>query len=339
VRNQLFWGAILVVLGAGEAQALTFGGTSTQGLSMDAGIEVYGRGRTRRPDGGEVTWDAQLTRARLKLSFRYGTWIRADLEPDFGGGEVDLADAFLAITPIQPLEIRLGQAKTPFGVLEIEGRWRLPAIRRGLISDVVMDRLGFGRRKFGGKLSWKERSLLFKPELELGIYADSGEDQPEDIAGRLSAKLTKGLEVHLSGYSRAGAGTGDARGHAGAVSALFDRKAWYLTGEFLAGRARLLSVTGVSTGVDANFLGVRLLGSYRFKPSDDHWLEPFLGGELYDPNLSTRDDRNVAYRLGLNYWWIKRFRLAAEYERQTGELGAVARGQSTVSVFAGIRLE
>ncbi len=331
----------LAVLGSSApAEALTLGSTSAASrTALRVGVQVFARGRGRKADGGELGGEAELTRARLKTSFRYGRWLRADVEPDFGGAQADLADVFLRVTPIPELDLQVGQAKSPFGLLEIEGRWRLPVITRGIVSDVVRDRLGFGGRHFGTRLRWRGRGLPLRPELELGAYGDDATALGDDVTGRLALRLTKGLHVHLAGSSRVGAAVAGARGHLGALSALFDRRGWWLAGEAQLGRVRLTGRDGLDAGVDATILTARLVAARRFTLPAELILEPFLGAELLEPNLATRDDLGVGLRAGLNLLWHERLRLGLELDRQLGQTGAIIGDRTSFTGFLGLSLE
>ena len=324
---------------APSASAFEIRTSSVSLLALDVGGQVFTRARGRRPDGGRMDFAFDLSRARIKASFRYGAFIRADIEPDFAGAEADLGDVFLQVAPTEFVDVRLGQAKAPFGELELLGRWRMPVQSRGIVSDVVADRLGFGRRKFGGRLRLRGRALPLRPELEVGVYGPEGDTLGEDVAARLALRLLKGLHVHAAFESVNGAKTDGGHGHAGSVSALYDRKGWFGLVEVLPGRARLLSAAGLATGVDATFLAVRAVGAVRFSVPHDLALEPYLSLELLEPNLSTRDDMSFAGRGGVNLLWLDRFRFGVELDRQTGQAGSVVPSRTTLAFFAGVALE
>ena len=327
--------ALALVLAPSSASALTVG-TST--LTLEVGAQVFARARGRAADGGAYAWDMSLTRARLKLSMRYGAWLRADIEPDFGGADVDLADVFLELAPVEPLAVRVGQHKVPFGTLESMGRFGMPSLTRGLVSDIVADRLGFGGRKFGAKAEWRQRDLPLKPGLELGAYGEQGATIGDDVALRLGVRALKGLDAELAGVSKDAALTDAGRGHVGALSAVYDKKGALGVVELMAGRTRLLSASGVTTGVDATFLAARLLAAYRFGLGD-LGLEPFFGADLFEPNLATADDLGLGLRGGVNLVWLERLRVGAEADRQMGQVGAVSANRSSFTFFLGVNLE
>lgn len=310
-----------------------------EGFAINFGGQLYIRGRGRRPDGGETRWSSDLQRARLKTRLSYGDWIRVDIEPDFGGANADLADAYLQVMPTKELSVRVGQHKAPFGVLELESRWRMPVLTRGLVSEVVSDRLGFGRRKFGARVRWRDKSLPLKPDVQLGAYGPQGDEITEDLAALVRLRLAKKLYVAVTGYSRRGAATDDRRGNFAAVFVSYDRKGWYAAGEVQLGRVKLLSATGLETGLDATMFTARGVVGRRFEIVEDFEVEPFLAGDLIDPNASTRDDIAVAFRLGFNAHWRERLRIGAEWGRNTGQVGAIVNPSSALILFLGTSLD
>lgn len=335
--------ALLLLLVPATAEAYSFGSeTSSTGqdtFELRVGAQMFLRARARRPDRGSINEEWDIQRARLKTSFRYGEWLRVDIEPDFGGTSADLADVFLQVNPVKGVDVRIGQAKAPWGIVEIEGRWDLPVLTRGTISEVISDRIGFGRRKFGARLRWRGKKLPMKPSVEVGTYGQQGVEIGDDFAARVGFRPLKKLRVHVYGYSRKGAQTDGRRGHGAALSVLYDRRGLYLLGEVQTGRVRLLSRTGIETGVDATFLGARAIAGYELKVAEDFGLEPFLAGDALDTNLSTRDDIAVGFRLGFNAWWRKRLRLGVQWGRETGQLGAVTRPASALIVLLGAVLD
>lgn len=331
-------GMAIVGLSA-QAEALTVVDIKTSSISMDLAGEVYGRFRARSIADEAFETPFDLSRARLKFSFRFGPWLRADVEPDFGGAQADLADVFLQIRPVEMLDVRIGQAKVPFGFLESAGRWRLPIQRRGMVNNIVFDRLGFSVRQIGARARVRLPQVALRPKVEVGVYGDPDNTFAEHAAARASLRLSKGLRLALAGYTVARAADNDARGYAGALSILMDKKGWFTGGEIQVGRARLLAATGLDPGQDASFLAARAIAAYRFDLGPSFTLQPYLSLELYEPNLSTSADLSFSGRGGLNLVWLKRLRLGVEADYQDGQPGAVVLKQTIVTGFVGVRLE
>lgn len=324
---------------AGEAAALTVIDVKTSSLSLDIGAQVFARTRTRKIDDGDFDTRFELARARLSVSMRFGPWLRADLEPDFAGGQADIADVFLQIAPVAELDLRIGQAKVPFGFLESTGRWRVPSLRRGMINSIVFDRLGFQVRQLGARARIRLPQVALRPIVELGIYGTPDDTFTDHGAGRASVRLMKGTRLALAGYTAGKAAAGDKRGYAGALSFLVDRKRLFAGAEVQLGFARLLAATGLEPGVDATYLAARAIAAYRFEVGSYVELEPYAAVELFEPNLSTRDDLSYAGRAGLNVYCLRWLRMGIEADYQAGQTGAVVLDEVIITGFAGVRLE
>ena len=207
----------------------TSSGASSAGKEnsrIEFGGQMFLRARGKRADQGEMNFDYGIQRARLNLVLIYNEHLKLNIEPDFGGADADFADVFIELTPIKDLDFRVGQAKTPYGVFESTGRWKLPALRRGMIHDIVTDRYGFGGRRLGAKtrMKWKGESL--SSALELGVYTEDVADQAPDAAARLTLqpKFAKGLKIQASTYARADARIDEKHGYVGAFGFLYSIK-------------------------------------------------------------------------------------------------------------------
>lgn len=308
-------------------------------VRLDLGGEIYVQSKGRRPDGGEMNFDFAVKRARLNMAFYFAKTLKLKFEPDFGGAEVDLADVYLEVRPSEIFDIRVGQAKTPYGVFETMGRWKLPSMRRGMIHDLITDRHGFGGRRLGARLRARFKSWAFSPTFELGSYTDDVAERGPDGAARMSFKLSKKLSLQAAGYARAAALSDEGYGRIGALSAVYNKKEIWLAGEVLLGRSKLLRSDGFESGQDATFWGARALLSFQKKFEEDFLFGPYLGGEFLDTDIRTRADTGVAYRVGLNFLWKKMYRMAVEFDRQTGEEAFPNPARSTLTVLVGGRLE
>lgn len=322
-----------------SAQALTVVDIKTSSTTLELGAEVYGRLRARQI--GDASFEApfDLSRARLKFSVRFGSWLRADVEPDFGGAQADIADVFLQVRPVKRFDVRLGQAKVPFGFLESASRWRLPSLRRGMVNNIVFDRLGFSVRRVGVRARLRLSKATLRPTIEAGVYGEPDNTFAEHAAGRMSIRLRKGTRLALAGYSVARASENDARGQAGAVSLLMNTKAVFAGSEVQMGRASLLAATGLNPGQDATFIAARAIGAYRFDLGPDFTLQPYALVEIFEPNLNTSDDLSYSGRAGVNLVWLERLRMGIEGDYQDGQSGAVVLKQIIATAFVGVRLE
>lgn len=319
-------------------------------VTVALGGELFARARATRESGGDFEKSYALNRARLSLTLRYQDVLRLTLEPDFssalcqsGGAlcdDAEISDAFADVSPNDTFDARIGQAKTPYGVLETTSAWRLPAHRRGLVSDLVEERLRFGGRKLGIKTRVRLRELPLKPSIELGAYTDVDRAFDEDFALRAILKPWKGGEVQLQGYVERDATTAGDAAPAGALAVLHDKGAIYAAIEAQLGRARLLTLTG-DAGLDSTFFAFRALAAYSFALDRQKRFElaPFAGFDAFDPNIATQDDVGFEVRGGLNFYFMRMFRASIEVDRRTAQRAFPAPARTVVSFLFGASLE
>lgn len=340
----LFSLALGASLGARPEVALAFPLVSTSSdapgaLRAEAGLQLFARVAAEKSPDSDWTNRYSLQRARLQLSAEVGDFVQVVLEPDFAGVDADLADAYLRVRPIKALDFTVGQHKTPFGVFESISRWRLPSLTRGMISEIVFNRLAFGDRKLGAMARLRLKSLPLKPSLEAGAYGDFSTATGADGAGRLTARLLKDAEVALSVYHLAGGLVGGGHSNAGALAFEWDRGGWFLAIELILGRARLLSARGLPSERDATFLTGRGLFSIDLEPIDSLVIEPFMGVGWMDPNVRTRDDQGLELLGGANLRFTSFLRLGLQASWQAGQQAFVASDLVRLMVFAGASLE
>lgn len=308
-------------------------------LRFEAGAQVFARGLFTAADNASFDPKWGLTRARLSLDVHLDPYLRVLIEPDFGGAEADLADVFLEVQPSDAFEVRVGQAKVPFGVLETLGRFHLPVLRRGMINDVISDRIGAGGRRFGlfGRLKLSDVPL--KPSLEISVHPASLDPEDVDGAVRAAVRPIKGLTVHAAGYTRAGAALGGDNAWFGALSALFDRRHVFVAAEVQLGRYQLLLRDGTRANLDATLWDARLVAAYEVPIVPDLDVQPYVAVEVMDPNTATGEDRGAALKGGLNLFFLDALRVGAEIERQASERGFLSPQATRITVLAAVKLE
>ncbi len=319
-------------------------------LRAEVKAAVFTRLRGVRADGGTWASDASLTRARMKLDLRLGRWLRANLEPEFrnlispgaepSSSNVDLADIFLEVRPISALRFRVGQMKVPFGAFERPGRFELPVINRGLISQ-VLDRtpLDFVGRRFGLETRLRLKRVPLSPELVVGGYGDLEGPPSEDFGFDLSARLLKGGRLHLSGMSTRTSGGVDGRGYSGGLGFQYQRKAIFAIVEVLLGGSVGLLPNPARADDMSSFFGVRGMFGYTLGLSGTLELQPYLAAELMDPNLQTTDDLGTGLRGGLNLIWLRALRVGLELDRYAVQAAFIVHQSTRLTLFVGVSLE
>ena len=346
----------LSLLWAGSAEALPLlarTSSTAEGfgpLQAEVKAAVFTRLRGVLADGGTWASDASLTRARMKLDLRLGRWLRANLEPEFrnqispgaepSSSNVDLAEFFLEVRPISAFRFRVGQMKVPFGAFERPGRFELPVINRGLVSQ-VLDRtpLDFVGRRFGLEARVRLKEVPLSPELRVGGYGDLEGPPNEDFGFDLSARIMKKGRLHLSGMSSRSSGGVDGRGYAGGLGFEYRRKAIFTIVEVLLGRSVGLLPNPARAGDSSTFFGVRGFFGYSFALADAFDLQPYVAAELMDPNLETTDDLGTGLRGGVNLIWLRALRLGLEFDRYAVQAAFIVPQSTRLTLFLGVSLE
>lgn len=159
---------------------------------------------------GEEVVGSQFEERRLRVGVEVGVgeWVTAKIEPDFAGGRVRLADAFVAIELDPVASLRVGKMKRPFSLLELTSSTRILPIERGarirglgpLLEAqgstaaavagehyALLDALGYVGRDIGAALFGRLGPLGY----EVGVYNGSGADagdvnDAKTVAGRLT---------------------------------------------------------------------------------------------------------------------------------------------------------
>lgn len=331
-----------VLLGAAPAHALELARTSSLAdgppVRVELGASLYLRVTGEQTPGSDWTRAFALQRAKLGFSVRWGDVLRADIEPDFGGGAVGVRDAFLEIQPTRAFDVRIGRQKSPHGFLDNLSRWELPSLGRGLWNDVLVDRLGFGGRQVAVLPRLRLKDAPLKPWVVAGVLGDLSSDAGADAAAAMGAKLSKGLDVQASWHHRAGARVDGGHGNAVALAVAYDRGPWFVLLEGSLGQARRLRQDGRASDHDAAFVAARARVAVRLELSEHLSLEPVVGGELLDPELTAGSDLGFEVLGGASVRWYDLLRVGVEAGAQLGQARFVVADRVQLVAFVGVEL-
>ncbi len=307
-------------------------------ISVDIGGQLFLRFEGDKVPDADWGKAYELQRAQIALNVRWGTFMRLQIETDFGGGSVGLRDAFIELEPTRELELKVGRVKSPHGLLDITSRWNLVSLSRGLWNDILVDQLGFGDRQLSVLPKLRLRDLLLKPWVTFGVLGDLSTDAGADLAGAAGVKLSKALDVQASWHHRAGALVDGSHGNAVAVAAVYDRKWLYAMAEGTLGHARLLRRDGRVSTRDATFAAGRARVAVRIPLAEGVSLEPVIGGELLDPDVSAGS--NLGYEIlgGASLRWWDALRFGLEVDAQLGQDRFVVLDRTTLTAFLGANL-
>jgi hypothetical protein len=291
---------------------------------------------TRASGGIEARGDSlrlTLPSARIGLEYQLLPRVSMEIEGDLADNSL-IKDAFVHARS-KRLRARAGQFKMPLSAITLESPWTLPVARRGIIQDLLEDRMSLVGRRPGFLVSVRGGGGL-DPELSLSAFQGSfltGDAEDTDVepletgldAQNLVARLSVtpgGQELALHGERVSTNGFQGRRRHfwAGGADATLDDpfgarglRAWL---EVLAGQTFYIDNL---TARDATFASARAIVARRWggREQGAAFAEPFAQAGLLDPDLDGGQDRLVELVLGVNVGWWRTFRATVQVERGT----------------------
>jgi hypothetical protein len=271
----------------------------------------------------------EVKRARLKASWRPERWMLAMIQIDVAealelGGSI-LRDAYVHLSPLDQLQIRVGQFKKPFSGLELQSPGKLRVIERGPGVKYIAEDLLYGDRDLGVQLSGRLVKSV-KLDYEIGVFNGSGPDIDEmdnskDLVARVQMRPIKQLELGANLSVKLFSDPAD-RQPAWALAAGGDVrlqiKGFRLFAEALAAadHAAYVTDTTVTPESTPNAYVFLAMASYRhkFKTGVRFALEPAFKVELFDPNSIYAADHIWVLTPGVNAYLGKYFKLMLDGE-------------------------
>lgn len=301
-------------------------GTPWGTLALDG--RLFLEARAESPPGGPVRVEPSIDRARAKLGFQSG-WLKALVELELTAPAIK--DAYLR-AKAGPIRVRLGRMKPPVSAIELESIWDLPIATRGLVHEVLADRLRIAEHATGAQIEWRGRGRL-DPAARLGAFtgksaafveaADGGGRQ--HVAPRTSGAVRFSLSTDAVAIGAFIAGSSehhpasDARAQHYAVGADFIHA---LALGALSLRVWADAVFG-TTFIDHNpfdereatFAAGRAIASIGRTRLEPLAFETFVMAEILDPALAIREDLGAELRGGVQLRPGERLRITLEASR------------------------
>lgn len=193
----------------------TLAGQVVEISARDAQIRFGGRLHsqlaTSSAEEGKST-DFFTRRARLTIDVRISPLLDARVQPDFGGGRLELKDAYFRLDFDRGFRLSVGQFKRAFDLFELDSSTDIVIVERTGRIDGVDGCAGPGGTcafsRFTEKLAYSDRDIGLKADGSLGerlSYAatltngtgtgGSDENSGKSLAGRVSVRLAKGVVV------------------------------------------------------------------------------------------------------------------------------------------------
>lgn len=235
---------------------------------------------------GDPASELFIRRARIEVGVRVSDRVSGVIQPDFGGGEVELKDAYLRIDATPAFGLMVGRAYRPFGLMEQTSSKRILTVERGLRirglsgtdAYALVSGLGYSNRDVGlqvvGAPEDAPLGLAYRAGVFRGpLHGAVGPRESYQYAGRVTLTPAEALTLGAGWSSRhfdEPVGTDLRRGHAVEVDL-----EW---GTFAPGPHVLAELVWAETDpfADRDLFGVHVWAAWRSEPLDDAgtMLEP-----------------------------------------------------------------
>jgi hypothetical protein len=287
--------------------------------------------------------DLSVPTARVSLHYHSPMeWLTAVAEIDISG-KPDMKDGYVQAKDAH-FTVRAGQFKVPVAAMESTSPWTLPLVRRGLLHDVLTDRMDYGGRRPGVVVGWRDRTIGLHPRLTIGAFQGSymskdptpleRDTDPlnamkmpsQTVVGRAEIEVL-GADVGVYYENRVGSPAvfqTDRYWSAGGdifYEHVFDNGGFRVWIDGMAGSSWYELETKRPDGKPAIFSAVRALVAYRFGGVADEsfYVEPYALGAALDPDTEVTSDLLYEGVVGVNVGYWKRARLTLQGEVNKGQ--------------------
>lgn len=304
--------------------------------AVEYGARLFVRDTLSRIDApGEDIWrhERSIDQARVFATFERGI-VRLALEVELSGGDAELKDTAIRLSPTRFFEIEAGRFKAPMSVVWLESKWRLPSTERGILSELRQDdrALPFGGLRADGVRIELRPRIALDPRLTAAIVhnplatgatpLDPTEEVTQDLFARLELEPTTFLRAAASfavvGTTRQ-AGDISTYEHVplGGLEARLVTRSVGVWIEGFVGRSFLYQADGSSSGT---FVAGRVLVAPRIRPGAGvRRIEPFAAASVLDPTGDVSGDRVVELGGGSSLAFGDDWRLQLDVAHRLGE--------------------
>jgi hypothetical protein len=248
----------------------------------------------------------ELRRARLELAVRTNPVVSARLQPEFGGGQVALRDAYVQFDLSPAAQLRVGNAFRPFGLIAQTSSVLILPVERGarirgapaLEHYNLLQGLGYADRDVGIQLRGAPSGAPLGLSYGVGVFNGpvqgvAGDHVSMQYVGRVGAVLTPAVRVGAGlsrrDFVRQGATPAEVTLRAGTAWEVDLEYGGYMPGvhlvaELAAGDQDPFSVLD---GAPARFRAAQLWAGYRTPSLGSRItnVEPLLRVSHGDPDL------------------------------------------------------
>lgn len=327
------------------ASAVALAGAAAQ--TLQAQIEVTARsaqvrfgGRlhsqfaTSSAQGGKAT-DFFTRRARLTLDISVSELLDARVQPDFGGGELDLKDAYFRLNLDPRIRLSLGQFKRAFDIFALDSSTDIVVVERTGRINGAGGCSGPGGicafSRFTEKLAYSDRDIGFKADGSVGERvrymatltngtgtSGADENSGKSVAGRLSVRLAGGVSISANLSRHDFVRESGTAGTATAVGADLEiggfRDGTHLQVGLVGGANWRLEASSAD-GIPRFLTGQAILSRYiPLKGESLAGIEPMARVSWGDPDRTTADDAGLLLTPGVLLYVAGKNRIGANLD-------------------------
>lgn len=336
MRRPVLLGILAAVL---YAPALSAQNTITP---RDASLRIGGRLHTQYASSsvGGYNDGFFLRRARVVFDATFNDFVTARVQPEFAGGSVGLADAYVRLDFSEVFRLTMGQFKRSFDLFELESSTDLGVVERdGRVGGVdscagiggvcsysrFTEKLAFSDRDLGAGVDGSAGGVDYAFSVTNGTGANAfDENDAKSFAGRVGVEVTDGLVVSAQMGLHDYVSDDDDAAYAQAWGADVHygeyRGGWVLQAAVVAGdNWKNLDDDGDASGFRA-FQG---LASYYTALEGDRLvgIEPVLRLSYGDPDTDAVDDGGLVFTPGVMLYLFGKNRIGLNVDVWSPQAG------------------
>ncbi len=344
----LLGGAAAAAAQTGQAGGLTLrlGGRVQAQFSTTSVDEAELVARQRAPSAPIPASMFETRRVRLSTELDYGDAVTGKLEIEYGMARLLLRDTWMNIALDPRLQLRVGQFKKPFSLLQLTSSTRWPIIERGvrmrglqeaLLADdadsvittfrgtvvpgeeqELLEQFGYQNFDLGGAI----HGSLGRFGYQIGMFNGTGADQRDDtdgksVAGRATVRPIAGVPLTI------GVGVSTREFRLRTTPSILTRSGaayevdmeW---GDFRRSGLHIIAeaATGTNLAVDETFTAGQFIAAW-YKPLSNQKIEGWeLAGRVGygDPRRDVRGDDALLLTPGFNIYFSGRNRLMVNWD-------------------------
>jgi len=210
IRFRMLAMAVLCAAGTAETTRAQVEITA-RSAQVRFGGRLHSQFATSSAEGGKST-DFFTRRARFTLDIGVSELLDARVQPDFGGGELELKDAYFRLNVSPGFRFSVGQFKRAFDIFELNSSTDIVVVERTGRINGFSGCAGPGGTctlsRFTEKLAYSDRDIGFKADGSIGDRlsymatltngtgtSGADENSGKSVAGRVTLRLADGVSV------------------------------------------------------------------------------------------------------------------------------------------------